>query len=243
MIAGDRTWDMDWALDDALAIGATVVSVEYRLAPEASDLELVQDCYAGLVWTAEHADDLGIDVERLLIMGVSAGGGLAAGVALMARDAGGPRLAGQLLMCPMLDDRRLTVSSTMLHGQGVWDSVSNQTGWEAVLGARAGGPDVSYYVAPARATDLAGLPPTFMDVATGEVFRDEVVDFARRMWLANGDVELHVWPGGYHGFFQFAPDLPMSKSALRVRHDWILRRLGSGTPASSSNDSGTQPSP
>jgi acetyl esterase/lipase len=106
-------------------IGAIGVSVEYRLAPEHPHPAPAEDCYGGLAWTARHAGELGIDPARLVIAGTSAGGGLAAGTALMARDRGGPALSHQILMCPMLDDRGVTPSSQELDGEGVWDRTSN----------------------------------------------------------------------------------------------------------------------
>ena len=159
------------------------------------------------------------------IAGASAGGGLAAAVTLLARDRGGPALIGQLLMCPMLDDRNDTVSARQMAGLGVWDSTSNETGWTALLGDARGGPDVSPYGAPARATDLSGLPPTFIDVGSAETFRDEDVTYASRIWQAGGVAELHVWPGGYHGYFLFAPHAQVSQETLAARVQWLRRLL------------------
>ena len=164
MIMGDNRTGIDALLDWVGQHRLVIVSVEYRLAPEDPHPAPVEDCYAGLVWTAAHAAELGIDPGRLLIAGASAGGGLAAAVALMARDRGGPALIGQMLLCPMLDDRNETPSSHELAGEGIWDRTSNLTGWDALLGPARGGPDVSPYAAPARATDLSGLPPAFVDV-------------------------------------------------------------------------------
>ena len=138
---------------------AVCVTVDYRLAPEHPDPGPVEDRYATLVWTVQHAAELGIDPERLVVTGPSAGGGLAAGVALLARDRGGPALLGQMLVSPMLDDRNETVSAHQIDGVGVWDRGSNDMGWNALLGDRRGTDAVSVYAAPARATDLAGLPP------------------------------------------------------------------------------------
>ena len=157
MIIGDRRTGLAPMLEWAEELGAAVVSVEYRLAPETPHPGPVEDCYAGLVWTAAHAGELGIDQERIVVAGASAGGGLAAAVALLARDRGGPALAAQLLLCPMLDDRNDTPSARQMAGRGVWDQASNEVGWTALLGAARGGPDVSPYAAPARATDLSGL--------------------------------------------------------------------------------------
>jgi acetyl esterase/lipase len=225
MIVGNYRTGLPDMLDWALEFNLVVVSVEYRLAPEHPDPAPVEDCYAGLVWTAEHADELGIDGGRIIIAGGSAGGGLAAGVALMARDRGGPVLAAQMLMCPMIDDRNNTPSSRQMAGKGVWDSTSNDTGWRALLGEAVGGPDVSPYAAPARATDLSGLPPTFIDVGSAETFRDEDVAYASRIWQAGGVAELHVWPGGFHGYEGMAPHAKISKATVAARADWLRRLL------------------
>ncbi len=226
MVAGNNQSHLEYILDTAVEIGAVVVSVEYRLAPEHPDPAPVEDCYAGLVWTHANADRLGIDPDRIMVGGVSAGGGLAAGVALLARDREGPPLVAQLLVCPMLDDRFVTPSSGELVGEGVWDSVSNTTGWTALLGERCGGDDVSVYAAPARASDLTGLPPAFVDVGSVETFRDEDVDYATRLSQAGVSTELHVWPGGFHGFELLAPTAALSMAASATRAAWVRRTLG-----------------
>jgi acetyl esterase/lipase len=207
-------------------IGAVGVSVEYRLAPEHPHPAPVDDCYAGLAWTGKHADELGIDPARLVIAGGSAGGGLAAGTTLMARDRGGPALSHQILMCPMLDDRGVTPSSQELDGEGVWDRTSNLTGWTALLGHARGGPDVSPYAAPAREQDLTGLPPAFIDVGSVETFRDEDIDYAARLSRAGVPVEFHLWPGGFHGFDQIAPQSALSRIARATRLAYLRRSLG-----------------
>ncbi|MEV0893931.1 alpha/beta hydrolase [Promicromonospora sp. MEB111] len=226
MIMGDRFVGLDLLLGWINDLDAVVVTVEYRLAPEFPDPYPVRDCYAGLVWTAEHAAELGIDPDRLLIAGGSAGGGLAAGTALIARDEGGPALAGQVLIYPMLDDRDRTVSTTQMDGIGVWDRSSNITGWSALLGDRRGTDDVSVYAAPARATDLTGLPPAFIDCGSAEVFRDEDVAYASALWAAGVQAELHVWPGGFHGFDIMAPHTVLAKAMRTARDSWIARTLG-----------------
>ena len=227
MVVGDSRTGLPEVLDWAQELGMAVVSVDYRLAPETPHPGPVQDCYAGLVWTVEHAEELGVDPERIVIAGGSAGGGLAAAVALLIRDRGGPQLAGQLLECPMLDDRNNTVSAHQMAGLGVWDQASNHTGWTALLGETCGGPEVSPYAAPARATDLSGLPPTFIDVGSAETFRDEDVAYASRIWAAGGVAELHVWPGGCHGLDLFAPTAPISQQAKAARLAWLRRLLES----------------
>ncbi|WP_091228640.1 alpha/beta hydrolase [Microbacterium sp. 3J1] len=225
MIIGNRWLGVVGFLDWAERFNGVIVTVEYRLAPEFPDPYPVEDCYAALQWTAENAADLGVDPNRILIGGASAGGGLAAGTALLARDRRGPALIGQLLIYPMLDDRDETVSTHQIDGIGVWDRGSNVTGWTALLGDRKGTADVSIYAAPARATDLAGLPPAFIDCGSAEVFRDEDVAYATRLWEAGVQAELHVWAGGFHGFDMFAPHTAVAQAMLAARDNWVGRLL------------------
>jgi acetyl esterase/lipase len=223
MIGGDRSLGVAGMLEVAEELGLAVVSVEYRLAPEDPHPAPVEDCYAGLLWTVEHADELGIDPDRIVVVGGSAGGGLAAGIVLLARDRGGPALLGQVLLCPMLDDRNDSYSTWQMAGQGMWDRTANQFGWTALLGGAQGGPDVSPYAAPARATDLSGLPPAYLDVGSAETFRDETVEYASRIWQAGGSAELHVWPGGFHGFAGMVPQSALSQTAAAAPRDWLRR--------------------
>ncbi|SDZ31387.1 alpha/beta hydrolase [Herbiconiux ginsengi] len=230
MILGDR-WTGVTALFDALhRFNAVAVTVEYRLAPEFPDPTPIEDCYAGLLWMDRHAGELGVDPDRLMIVGGSAGGGLAAGTALLARDRHGPALCGQLLMYPMLDDRETTTSTSshQADGGGPWNRESNRTGWTALLGERRGTDAVSIYAAPARATDLSGLPPAFIDCGSAEIFRDEDVAYASAIWAAGGDAELHVWPGGFHAFDVFVPESSLARRMIRARQEWLARILGSG---------------
>ncbi|MFE1199880.1 alpha/beta hydrolase [Streptomyces olivaceoviridis] len=225
MILGDNRNMLGEMLDWVQDLRLVLVSVEYRLAPEHPFPAGLEDVYAGLMWTAGHAAELGIDPDRLVVSGASAGGGLTAGLTLLVRDRGGPRLAGHLLACPMLDDRNDTPSSHQMAGRGAWDRTSNDTGWTALLGERRGGRDVPAYAAPARAEDLSGLPPLFIDVGSAETFRDEVVTYAARFWQAGGDAELHVWPGGFHGFDALVPQAVLSQRARAARSAWLRRRL------------------
>ncbi|MFE5768628.1 alpha/beta hydrolase [Streptomyces sp. NPDC056485] len=211
----------EWALPLELA----VLSVEYRLAPRARYPEPLEDCYAGLLWAAGHAAELGIDPDRIVIGGKSAGGGLAAALALLTRDRGGPVPVGQLLLCPMLDDRGTTFSSHQMTGLGVWDLSSNTTAWKALLGDRHGAADLPPYAAPARATDLSGLPPAFIEVGSAEIYRDEDVAYANALWQAGGEAELHVWPGAYHGFDGLAPEAALTRAARETRTRWLHRLL------------------
>ncbi|MEW2810462.1 alpha/beta hydrolase [Streptomyces massasporeus] len=226
MVIGNNRVGVDVPLAWAQALDAVVVSVEYRLAPEHPHPAPVEDVYAGLSWTADHAAELGADPERIVIAGASAGGGLCAALALLTRDRKGPQPIGQVLMCPMLDDRNDSPSTYQMAGLGIWDRTSNETGWTALLGSRRGGPDVPAYAAPARAEDLTGLPPAFLDVGSAETFRDEVVAYASRIWQAGGVAELHVWPGGFHGFDGFAPQAAVSQAARAAHLTWLRRLLG-----------------
>jgi acetyl esterase/lipase len=224
MIVGTARDGLVDVLDLAERVGGAVVSVEYRLAPETPHPGPVEDCYAGLIWIAEHAAELGMDADRLVLSGGSAGAGIAAAMALLARDRSGPALAGALLMCPMLDDRNDSPSALQMAGGRTWNRSDNAVGWTALLGGARGGSDVSPYAAPARADDLSGLPPTFIDVGSVDTFRDEDVAYAARIWQAGGIAELHVWPGGFHGFDGIVPHAGISKAAVAARADW-LRRL------------------
>ncbi|NJP82811.1 alpha/beta hydrolase, partial [Streptomyces sp. AA8] len=225
MVLGDRRVGVDVALEWARELDSVVVSVEYRLAPEHPYPAAIEDVYAGLLWTAGHAGEIGGDPDRIVIAGVSAGGGLTAALALLTRDRKGPRPLGQVLLSPMLDDRNDTPSARQMEGLGVWDRSANETGWTALLGDRRGGPDVPAYAAPARASDLSALPPAFLDVGSAETFRDEVVTYASRIWQAGGEAELHVWPGGFHGFDGTAPQAALSQAARDARLRWLHRLL------------------
>lgn len=225
MIMGDRFSQLDIPLEWLDQFGAVVVSVDYRLAPEAAGTAPLDDCYEGLRWVAEHAGELGIDPDRLIVAGASAGGGLAAGVALTARDRGTPAIAAQVLICPMLDHRNDTVSSRQFSGvPAVWTREMNEFAWRSVLGD-LDGEDVPRHVSPALAEDLSGLPPTYIDAGSAEVFRDEDVDYATRIWAAGGNAELHVWAGGFHGFDALYPHVRVSAAARRARADWLTRTL------------------
>jgi acetyl esterase/lipase len=230
MVMGTRRNGLESLVSYAAEGLATVVSVEYRLAPENPHPAPVQDCYAGLVWTAQNAEELSMDPKRVLIAGTSAGGGLAAGVALMARDLSYPVLSHQVLIAPMLDDRLETPSSQMLDGAGFWDREENRMGWTALLGSHRGESDVSPYAAPARAEDLSGLPRTYLDCGSSETFRDEALDYAQRLSAAGVSVDLHMWGGGFHSFDSIAPQAQVSRTSAAVRDAFIRRALTERPP-------------
>ncbi len=183
----------------AINTGAVVVSVEYRLAPEHPFPAGLHDCYSALSYAAEHAVELGIDAARLAVVGTSAGGGLGAATALLARDKGGPALSFQMLHIPELDDRLETHSMRTFVDSPVWNQPLAVQSWLAYLGEHADPDHVSPYAAPARATDLSGLPPAYISTAENDPLRDEGILYALGLLRAGVSVELHQFPGTYHG--------------------------------------------
>jgi acetyl esterase/lipase len=187
------------AASTAIQTGAVVVSVEYRLAPEHPFPAGLHDCYSALVFLAGAAGELGVDTARLALLGASAGGGLAAATALLARDLGGPPLCFQMLHIPELDDRLETPSMRTFVDSPLWNRPLAQLSWEAYLGAGADRGDVSPYAAPARATDLSGLPPAYISTAENDPLRDEGILYGLGLLQAGVSVELHQFPGTFHG--------------------------------------------
>jgi acetyl esterase/lipase len=200
--------------------GVSTLAVEYRLSPENPHPAPVEDCFAALAWLSAHASELGVDQNRIAVYGDSAGGGLAAGVALMARDRG-VHLAKQILIYPMLDDR--TPLDERLVPFLMWTYDDNETGWRSLLGEDYRTDRVSPYAAPGRATDLSGLPAAYIEVGELDAFRDEDIDYARRLSLAGVSVELHVHPGVPHAFEALAPQVAVARRSAADR----LRALSS----------------
>jgi len=199
----------------ALKLDCVIVSVNYRLAPETPFPGALDDAYAALAWLVSDPE-MSVDPARVGVMGQSAGGGLAAALALLVRDRGEHRLAFQHLIYPMLDDRTSLGRETDPYaGEFVWTHPNNRYGWRALLGETAGSDDVSAYAAPARATDLAGLPPAFVATGALDLFADEDIDYARRLIRAGVATELHVYPGGFHTFDR----APAADVARRARAD------------------------
>jgi triacylglycerol lipase len=206
-------------------LGCVIASVDYRLAPEAVHPGPVEDCYAGLKWLHANADELGVDRKRIGVMGESAGGGLAAALALLARDRGEVPLAFQHLIFPMLDDRTCTDADPHPYvGEFIWSPAQNRYGWASLLGHEPGAAEVHYHAAPARAPDLSGLPPTFISVGALDLFLEEDLEYARRLTRVGVPVELHVYPGAYHGYHA-AVEARVTKQAERDSLEALRRSM------------------
>ncbi|WP_254514577.1 alpha/beta hydrolase [Novosphingobium sp. G106] len=202
-------------------MNCVVVSVDYRLAPETPFPGPLEDCYAALLWLHSAAQELGIDPERIMVAGESAGAGLVAALCLVARDRGHIRPFFQYLAEPMLDHR--SVSSDHPHvGHFGWTRDHNRFGWSSMLGGTTG-EETSPYCSPAMAEDLSGLPPTFIHIGAIDLFLEESLDYARRLTRAGVSVELHVWPGAFHAFQ--STDAHVSREARRVARTAIHRAL------------------
>jgi acetyl esterase/lipase len=212
-----------WCQRVAAEADAVVVSVEYRLAPENPFPAGLDDCYAALCWSAENARELGADPERIAIAGQSAGGGLAAATALLARDRGGPALCFQLLEIPELDDRLETPSMQQFDDTPLWNRPNAVWSWRHYLGADHAG-EVSAYAAPSRAKDLGGLPPAYVSTMEFDPLRDEGIDYALRMLQAGVSVELHSFPGTFHGS-ALVPSAAVSRRGLDEVVATLKRRL------------------
>ncbi len=209
----------------ASELGCVIVSVDYRLAPETCHPGPLRDCYAALAWLHGNAGPLGVDAARIGVKGESAGGGLAAALALYARDQGGPGLAFQHLIYPMIDDRTCTNPDPHpFTGEFTWTPAKNAYGWSSLLGMPPGSPGVSAYAAVARAEQLAGLPPAFIAVGALDLFLEENLAYARRLTRAGVPAELHLYPGAFHGF-HMAPGARVTQAAERDSREALRRSL------------------
>ncbi len=209
----------------ATELGAVVISVDYRLAPEAPFPAPLDDCFAAFVLLHHEAAVLGIDPTRVALAGQSAGGGLAAALAQRVRDSELPAPVFQLLIYPMLDDR------TVLRDTGdrdvrVWSPASNRLGWTAYLGCPPGAESVPDYTVPARRSDMRGLPPAWIGVGTNDLFHDEDLAYAERLREAGVSVVVEVVPGAFHGFETVAPDAPVSRAFVQAQIDALAGALG-----------------
>lgn len=194
-------------------VNCVVVSVDYRLAPEHPFPAPLEDCYAALKWFSENAEELGVDPSRIAVYGGSAGGGLTAAVSLLARDRKGPSIVFQMPNYPMIDDRCITPSNNEITDERIWNGKVNRQAWDMYLGNIKG--EVSPYAAPARATDLSGLPPTYTCVGDLDPFRDETIDYVTRLSQAGVPVEFHLYPGCFHGFEGLVPTADISQRAKK----------------------------
>lgn len=222
LMFGTRFFEGDALIDMVERHGVVVVAPEYRLAPENRYPAALDDCMACLDWVFAQANQLDVDQGRVIVAGRSAGGHLAAAVALRARDEHRPPLAGQLLIYPMLDDRSVGDAAEDC-GIPVWNRQSNRTSWVAYLGQTAEHP----YGVPARARSFSRLPPAYIEVGSADLFRDECAAYAASIWSAGGRAELHVWAGAYHGFDHLALESNVATAALEARASWIDRILTS----------------
>jgi acetyl esterase/lipase len=218
-ILGSPTMDDEVFESWCPALGLIGVSVDYRLAPEAPYPAPLEDCYLALSWVFNHAEELGVDSDLVGIYGVSAGGGLAAALVLLVRDRGEWQINFQILESPMLDDRQQTLSS-QLEGLPVWSRDANEFGWRSYLGPLYGSSELPIYAAPARATDLSGLPPTFISTTGVDGFRDEDTEFALRLQQAGVETEIHVVPGAPHGY-RLIEDSYATQKLRRSRDEWL----------------------
>ncbi|MFE2145478.1 alpha/beta hydrolase fold domain-containing protein [Streptomyces sp. NPDC059456] len=224
-VLGYAAQDAPWLKPLCAALGCAVVSVDFRLAPETPAPGAAEDGYTAYRWLSDNVADLGLDPARVGLAGQSGGGGIAAATALLIRDRGAATPLFQLLMYPMLDDRNTTDSSHEITDIGIWDRATNILAWQAILGDRVGTDDVTSYCAASRATDLAGLPPTFIGVGELDLFRDENLDYAARLRAQGVPVELHLYPGAYHAFDLFAPQSRLATSFHHALNDYLVRKF------------------
>jgi acetyl esterase/lipase len=212
----------------AAAVGCVAMSVDWRLAPEYPYPAALLDCHAGLKWINENAAGLQIDSGRIAIGGRSSGGGLAAGLALYARDRAEYALPSfQLLLYPMLDDRTPFIAGRTVGDRRLWHDEANTTAWRCYLGDAFGTDSVETYAAPSRAADLSGLPPAYIAVGTLDLFFEENVAYATALARSNPATELHAYPGAYHGFDTRVPQAEVSLRFVRDR-DEALRAAFAG---------------
>ncbi len=208
-----------------LAGECVVVSVEYRLAPEHPYPAPLEDCYAALKWLSAHANELGIDRSRIAIGGASAGGGLAAGLAILTRDRAEVKTIYQLLVYPMINDCNIAPASDTLPETLFWTRENNLIGWRSYLGCEPGSDDISCYAAAFRATNLEGLPPAYITVGDLDLFALEDIEYSWRLIEAGVPAELHVYPGGCHAFDMLVPNSNLSKRFVSDIHRALKRAL------------------
>jgi acetyl esterase/lipase len=224
-VIGSPAMDELMARQLAADLGIVVVSVDYRLAPEHPHPAALEDCYGVLEWIAEQAEARGFALERLAIGGASAGANLAASLCLLTRDRKGPKPSFQWLFYPALDDRNIELASESVADNPFWSRENTRKGWQAYLGGKAGQAGVPAYAAPIRATDLSGLPRTFIGVGTADMLLEENLSYAERLAAAGTEVELRVYPGACHAFDSFAPASRVAQAFVADRNAALARAL------------------
>jgi acetyl esterase/lipase len=226
-ISGAAKWEVRYLQAMALELDCVVVTVEYRLAPETTYAGSKEDNYTALAWTYANAGELGIDRNRIALMGESAGGGHAALLAQTARDRGEVPLVLQVLIYPMLDDRTGSTHSVPAPiGTIGWTAQGNRFGWESFLGVEPGGPNVPSGAVPAREKNLVGLPPAFIGVGSVDLFVSEDIEYGRRLIETDIPTDLLVVPGAFHGFDRVAPETSVAKRFTLAKHNALRRAFG-----------------
>ncbi|KAF2648715.1 alpha/beta-hydrolase [Lophiostoma macrostomum CBS 122681] len=228
LVSGDRFTGLPLIMGFLEGIDCVVVSIEYRLSPETPQPGPSEDCFAGLVWLSDNANELGIDPAQIVLFGISGGGIVATAVCLMARDRKNPSIPikGLMLHAPQLDDRCETLSDQQYEYGNPTSTPWVRACWDLVLPNIRGTDEVTPYHAPARAKDYSNLPPTYVDAGECEALRDQVVQFASDMWRCGSTCELHVWPGAYHVFEVVnKPDHLLIQSAKAAKANWLKRMM------------------
>lgn len=230
---GSPEVSLDFILERlVLKLGVTAVSVDYRLAPGTRYPGALHDNYAALKWFHDNAKDMGVDPQRLAILGFSAGGGHAASLSLHARDRGEVPILFQALLSPMLDDRTgSTVDPGQALGHFPWTRENNRAGWTALLGVDAGSDAVPAAAVPMRVSDLSRLPPTYIAVGSIDLFRTESLAFARKLKAAGVQTEFREYPGGFHGFEFVVPSAELSRRAMGDLENYLAGRFELDRPS------------
>ncbi|WP_274308505.1 alpha/beta hydrolase [Solibacillus daqui] len=192
-----------------------VVSVDYRLAPEHPYPAPLEDCYSALTWIADHVKELQVDANRIGVAGASAGGGLTAGLTLLARDRAYPSICFQMPLYPMINDGNDTPSANEIKEGMIWNQKTNDFGWTCYLGELYGNDNIPIYAAPSRAEDYSNLPYTYTCVGQLDPFRDETIAYVTKLAQAGVDVEFHLYPGAYHGFEVLNPQSELAQQVVQ----------------------------
>ena len=229
--AGSAQASLRQLQETARSLDCTVVTVDYRLAPEVPYSGSVEDNYAALCWMHDNAEAIGVDRRRIAIMGESAGGGHAVLLSAAARERGGPSILFQALSYPMLDDRTGTTRPTPHHiGAIGWDADTNRFGWRCFLGREPGGDDAPSKAVPARIKNLDGMPPTFIGVGALDLFVKENIEFANRLIQIGIPTEFLVVPGAFHAFDTVVEEAMISKRFTAAKTDALRRAFSAPTP-------------